>query len=164
MNHKDQLKRVNQLVEEIRTCMFTTESNHGGLRSRPMATAACDDDGTIWFFTDDDSAKIDELKNHQPVLLSYARPSDNSYVSITGNAMISHDQQKKEEIFSVISKAWFPEGPESKDLALLKFTPTKAEYWDSSDSSIIQLYRIGKALLTGNTYEAEEEEHAVVDY
>ena len=163
MKQTEHLNKIAEIVKDIRTCMFTTQSESGGLRARPMATAQYDETGEIWFFTDKDSAKIDELENQQPVMLSYAKPSDNTYLSITGVATTSNDLDKKKEIFSSISKAWFPEGPESKDLSLIRFKPTQAEYWDSSDSNIVQLYRIGKAVIAGEEYEAKPNEHSKVN-
>ena len=159
----EQIRKFLDLIVDTNYLMQKKNTESGGLRARPMATAQYDDTGEIWFFTDKDSAKIDELENQQPVMLSYAKPSDNTYLSITGVATTSNDLDKKKEIFSSISKAWFPEGPESKDLSLIRFKPTQAEYWDSSDSNIVQLYRIGKAVITGEEYEAKPNEHSKVN-
>jgi len=163
MSNQEKINKVAEIVKDIRTCMFTTESKQGDMISRPMSTIDFDEEGNIWFFTDINSDKVDELKEQKNVLLSYAKPSNNTFLSITGNATISDDQSKKEEKFGTISKAWFPEGPTSEKLALIKFTPDSAEYWDSPNSSLVQLFRIGKAIAMNTKYEGSNDENETVE-
>ncbi len=162
MGKMQDLEKIRQIVEEVRTCMFITQSDTDGLRARPMATASYDEHGNIWFMTDKNSEKIEELNNLQPVVLTYSNTSTNTYLSITGRAEVSDSLEKKKELFSIFAKIWFPDGPESDKLGLIKFVPIQAEYWDSPDSSIVQLYRMGKSLVTGSSYQAKNDEHGEV--
>jgi hypothetical protein len=46
-------------------------------------------------------------------------------------------------------KAWFPDGLETRDIALLRIKVTKAEYWDFASSKLVQLVGFVKAVVTG---------------
>ena len=54
--------RVKELVEDIDFTMLTTADADGHLVSRPMSTREMDENGDIWFFTSDDTKKVDEVE------------------------------------------------------------------------------------------------------
>jgi hypothetical protein len=55
--------------------------------------------------------------------------------------------------------AWFPNGVDDPDLALLEVQVTKAEYWDSPSSPVVALVGFVKALATGKPYGEEFSDH-----
>ena len=67
----DALARVKEPVEDIDFTMLTTVDDEGNLVSRPMSTRQMDEAGDIWFFTSDDTDKVDEARAHRDVGLSY---------------------------------------------------------------------------------------------
>lgn len=77
------------------------------------------------------SAKIEEARQHRRVGLTYARSEDNSYVALTGTAEVVVDAKKAEELWDPSYRAWFPEGPNDPDLALIKVSVEMAEYWSA---------------------------------
>lgn len=160
-NNQENLKKLKELVDEVKIAMLcTSQKDH--LRSRPMSTAQFDDEGNIWFFTNEHSGKADELTENHQICLSYSFPSRNSYISISGDARIVSDWSKMKELYNPAIKAWFPKGLDDPDLALLKVTPHQAEYWDSSSSKMVILYQMAKAILTGQKY--QDGEHGRVEY
>jgi hypothetical protein len=46
-------------------------------------------------------------------------------------------------------KAWFPQGVDDPQIALIRVHPVKGEYWDSPNSTVLHLYGYAKAALTG---------------
>jgi len=155
----NKVEKVDAIISEIRTCMFCTIDDEGKMNARPMQTAKYDEHGNIWFFTDKNTAKVTDLENQNSIMLTYAKPSSNTYLSIAGKAVLNDDMDNKKALFNNFTKAWFPNGPESEDLILLKFMPDAAEFWDSSDSKLVQLFKIGKAVVKGEKYETNEEDH-----
>jgi general stress protein 26 len=145
----DSVAKLNKLIKGIRIAMLTTSESDGTLRSRPMATQQHDFDGELWFFTGKASHKVVEIGADMHVNLSYADPSDNRYVSISGAGRIVIDPQKAKELWNPMLKAWFPKGLEDPDLALLKVAPTQAEYWDSPSSGVVHAIGFMKAIFTG---------------
>ncbi|MBC3541672.1 pyridoxamine 5'-phosphate oxidase family protein [Rufibacter sediminis] len=136
-------------IKDIDTAMFSTAEPDGTIRSRPMRHMTVKDDGTIWFFTGYESGKSHEIKQDRHVNLSYAKPNDNLYVSVSGHAQVLRDQQKIDELWNPAMKAWFPEGKDDPNIGLIKVTIDQAEYWDSPNSAVVHLYGVVKAALTG---------------
>lgn len=150
----DKQDKLAELIKDIRVAMLSTVAEDGSIHSRPMATANTDHfDGTLWFFTDIDSAKVFEVRQDSHVNVSYSDPGTNTYVSVSGTAMLSRDRQKATELWSPAMKAWFPEGTSDPKLALLRVDVSRAEYWDQPSSKIVHLVGLAKATLTGQRYE-----------
>ena len=145
----ENLAKLIDKIKDVDFTMMTTVDDDGSLRSRPMSTQEVGKDGIIWFFTGYESAKSHEIKNDSHVNLSYAKPSDNLYVSVSGRASLSKDKAKIDELWSPALKAWFPEGKDDPNIGLIKVTIDKAEYWDSPNSAVVQLYGFVKAAITG---------------
>ena len=68
------------------------------------------------------------------------------------------DKAKIEELWQPQLKAWFPEGTETPDIALLKVTVERAEYWDGSQSIIAHAVSLVSSLVTGEPAEFGENE------
>ena len=142
------IEKIRKLTEDIDFCMLTT-IDAGHMRSRPMSTQQTEFDGDLWFFTDDNTHKIDEIAKDNRVCAAYAKPDSDTYVSISGRAEVVRDPAKMEELWSPVLKAWFPDGLEDPHLCLLKVTAEQAEYWDSPSGKLVQLFGFVKAIATG---------------
>lgn len=148
-DRNENIKKLGELIKDIKFAMLTTVEEDGRLRSRPMATQQSEFDGNLWFFTNANAPKVDEVQGHQKVNVSYAEPKDQKYVSISGTAELVRDRQKIEELWDPTYKAWFPKGLEDPDLALLKVSIDQAEYWDSPSSAVVRLVGFVKSVVTG---------------
>ncbi|WP_347160393.1 pyridoxamine 5'-phosphate oxidase family protein [Pontibacter chitinilyticus] len=148
-NTTQNLEKLIDKIKDIDIAMMSTIDDDGSIRSRPMQTQQTKADGYVWFFTGYESDKTHEMQNDAHVNLSYAKPGDNLYVSVSGKATLTKDQAKIDELWSPAMKAWFPEGKEDPNIGLIKVTIDKAEYWDSPSSTMVQLYGMAKAALTG---------------
>ncbi|MCE6992682.1 pyridoxamine 5'-phosphate oxidase family protein [Dyadobacter sp. CY323] len=149
---KDATKKLKSLAEDIRFCMYTTYEN-GRIESRPMTTLEIDADGNVWFFTNRNTEIGGKTDQGEAVTLIYSDPKNNTYLSVSGNAAIVESEQKKEELWNPMSKAWFPEGKEDPNLVVLKVTTEEAAYWDSTSSKMVVFFSMLKAVLTGTTPE-----------
>jgi general stress protein 26 len=49
----------------------------------------------------------------------------------------------------VFAKPWFPEGPDSPNLALLKFIPDAADYWDAPNSVMVRAFGAVASIVAG---------------
>ncbi len=142
------IKKLKELTEDIDFCMLTTIDS-GQLRSRPMSTQQTEFDGDLWFFTSDNTHKVEEIEKDNRVCVAYSKPDASTYISISGTASISKDPAKMEELWSPILKAWFPEGLEDPHLCLLKVSAEQAEYWESPSGTVVQMLGFVKAIATG---------------
>ena len=149
---QESIEKLKVLLEGIDFAMLTTAAG-GKFRSRPMSTQEMDENGDLWFFTSDDTHKVEEIEADDRVLVAYSSPDDNTYVSVFGRGSIHKDRDKIEELWNPVLKAWFPDGLDDPHLCLLKVSVEEAEYWDSPNSKLVQIAGFVKALVTGQETE-----------
>lgn len=145
---EESVEKLNGLIKDVEIAMLTTFDD-GVLRSRPMQTQEADFDGDLWFFTNTNTHKTDEIEKDNRVNVSYASPTKNTYVSVSGTASLVSDREKIEELWNPILTAWFPKGLDDPTLILLKVSVEQAEYWDAASSTIVKVAGLVKALVTG---------------
>lgn len=144
------LQKLRELVKDIDFCMLTTIDENGDPHSRPMSSNGdIDPDGDLWFFTNLSSHKVTEIENSPKVNLSFADPENMRYVSITGVAQLVRDRQKIEELWRPEFKIWFPKGKGDPEIALLRVSLQKGEYWDNPSSTIGFALSFVSSLVTG---------------
>lgn len=143
------IKKLKQLAEDARICMFTTFANTLPLPSRPMALQTVDDDGTMHFFSAASSEKNHELASNPHAQLIFANVGNNEFLNIYGKAVISRDRAKIKELWTDWAKAWFQGGAEDPDLTLISVTPQSCDYWDTKHNKVIALLKIATSIVTG---------------
>lgn len=150
MENENNIKELKEKIESVRICMLTTLDAEGKFSSRPMGTAQVEEDGSIWFFTNEYSLKSKEISKDNEVSLGYSDPSNNTYLYVNGRAALVDDQERKKAYFSPPVKVWFPDGVDDPNLILIKVTPAFAEFWDSSSSKMVVAFNMLKAIITGD--------------
>lgn len=144
------LQKLREMVKDIDFCMLTTIDEDGALHSRPMSVnGEIDPNGDLWFFTSVSSQKVSEVARSPKVNASFADPENQRYVSVTGVAQVVRDRTKIDQLWKPQFKIWFPEGKDDPDIALLRITLEKAEYWDSPSSTISYALSFVSSLVTG---------------
>lgn len=151
--NKPQLQKIQDDILAIKVGMLVTKSIVGeNLYARPMQTQEMDADGCLWFFSSKHTDKDHEIKHGAEVNIAYADSNQSSYVSVSGKAHIVEDRDKMEELWSPIMKAWYPDGVDTPGITLLKVEIDSAAYWDSTANKMVELFKIAKAIATGDTY------------
>ena len=103
------IDRVWKLIEAIPIAMVVTHGGDGrNLRARPMAVRSARDEGVIYFLTDADAPKAEEIRRDQTVCLALADNKKQKYVSITGHAEMLDDRERIKKYWSVYDKAFWP--------------------------------------------------------
>jgi general stress protein 26 len=123
------VKLLGEKIKGIHVAMLTTVEPDGTLRSRPMVTQDTEFDGDLWFFTQASAPKVEEVQQHQQVNVSYEKPSEDLFISVSGTAQLVRDRNEIRKQWRPHYKTWFPKGEDDPDLALLKVAVTRAEYW-----------------------------------
>lgn len=149
LEQNEALKKFRKLAEDIRVCMFITNNNDEHEHTRPMHTIEAEENGTLWFYTDIRSIKVEEVETDREVHLTYAHPGKESYMDVRGTATVVTDKQQIKDKWSAFVKAWFPNGVDDPNLSLLKVTPNQCYYWDSETGKMVQFVKIAVAALTG---------------
>jgi general stress protein 26 len=143
------IRSVAEMIKEINVAMLTTAMPDGVLRSRPMISAEPEFHGELWFFTEFDTKKVQEIKDNPQVNASFALPQEDIYVSISGTAELVRDQRKAEILWKDQYQAWLPNDVDPSQLGFLKVAVDRAEYWDASTSRMEQISSFTKAVFGG---------------
>jgi general stress protein 26 len=142
-------EKVWEMIKDIKVAMMVTMDSEGHHFARPMVAQQPDAHHDLWFFTSLDSPKVQEIISNPEVLLSYADPASNAYVSISGDAAVVTDRAKIDELWSESFKAWWPNGKTDPNVTLICVSPRSAEYWDGPSSTVVQAFGYLKARITG---------------
>jgi general stress protein 26 len=150
------LEDLYDLIEGIEIAMFTTRRPDGHLVSRPMATQTQAEGADLWFVTDIESNKLDELDFDPNVNLSYYRDRTREWVSVSGTATVSRDRQAIRELYQPDWKAWFGDeggerdgGPNDPRLALIQVEVNSVTYLKVDKPKPLVLFEVAKGMVTG---------------
>jgi general stress protein 26 len=145
------------LIEKLETAMFTTRRADGQLVSRPMATQKRVNGADLWFVTDIESHKLDELESDPHVNVAYYDNKSREWVSVSGLARMSRDQAKIRELYSKDWKAWFgDEGgqrngePGDPRFALIFVDAYSVTYMKNDKPRPVILFEVAKGIATGS--------------
>lgn len=148
---KENVELVAKLMKDIDIAMFTTVGQGGYLVSRPLSTQDVTFDGErVWFFTEADSPKVAEIKRNRKVNLAYASDKKNTYISVTGDAMLNRDPSRIDQFWNDALKAFFPKGKNDPNVALIEVALHTAEYWDGPGTFVGKAIGFVLARVTGN--------------
>jgi len=155
---KDQeaIKKLKELVDEVSICMFTTLDDEANLSSRPMLTSSIDEEGNLWFFTNEFSEKISDLSKDNMVHLIYSHPVKNIYVDVKGVCSVIIDKTKMKELWDSKLETWFPGGLDDTKLCLVKVSTETAFFWNHSSSKMGLLFHMIRSITKGDKYKENE--------
>jgi general stress protein 26 len=159
MDTPDGIAAVREIIQDVEICMLTTVDDDGHLVGRPMAVQKTEFDGDLWFVSDGGGRKVDQIRHGDAVGVTFS--SRSAWLSVAGRAELVQDTAKAEQLWNKGLDAWFPQGPTTPGLTLVKVRAESAEYWDSPGGAVSTLISYAKAKTTGRAYSGGE--HEVVD-
>lgn len=159
MAQDDGTRKVAEIIKDIRICMLTTHDDDGHLVSRPMAVQETEFDGDLWFVTDGSAHKVDQIRHGAEVNVAFS--SRDTWLSVAGEAELVRDATKAQELWNPALEAWFPDGPTTPGLTLVKIHADTAEYWDTPGAGVQTLLSYVRSKTTGQRSTSGENE--VVD-
>jgi general stress protein 26 len=151
LTHQEAIEKFREIVKHESTCLFTTQLTQVPLMTRPMSVKKVCDQGNFWFLSASDSDKNREISRDPRVQLFISNTSNYEFLSLYGQATISRDREKIEELWSDIAKAWFPEGKDDPSVTVIKVAPEQGFYWDTKDGKLVSMVKILASAVTGKT-------------
>lgn len=144
------LTKVRQLLKHFRSTMMITNA-YAQLHSRPMGIQgeASQFQGTLWFFTDRNCRKVEEIKSNGAVSLIFQSDSDSAYMHLFGDAEMDDDRDRMSQLYTPILKTWFPGGIDDPNMTLIRFEAERGDFWDSPGGMLQVLAAFTKAVVTG---------------
>lgn len=151
LTHLEAIKKIKELSESAKFCMFCTELETLPINSRPMGLQETDDEGNLWFISSDDSNKNFEIKEDRRVQLFFMNNSDYQYLSVFGKASVYKDKTTIEDKWSPMANAWFEDGKDDPKVSIIRVEPTETYYWDTKVGKLVSLFSFVAAAVTGKT-------------
>ena len=141
------IDRIWRLIDEIPVAMVVTHEGQGRhMRARPMAAPARAE-GVIYFLTDVDAPKAEEIRRNELICLALADNRSQKYVSITGHAELIDDRNRIREVWSIYDKAFWPDKDDPR-IRVLRVTPESAEFWEGA-GTVVTAVKLVAAMASG---------------
>ena len=135
-----EVAKVATLMADLDLCMLTTVARDGTLHSRPMSNnGEVEFDGSLWFFTDDATRKVQEIEQNPRVSVSFAAPDRGLWLALEGRAEIVRDDDLKEKLWLTELERWFAHGPDDDAVVLIRVRAERAEHWGSAGDGVVEL-------------------------
>jgi general stress protein 26 len=144
--HTPEMVPIAERLASNAVAMLTTLDAQGLMTSRPMTALKMDHDGAVWFFVDSRSPKLRFLDS---INLTFVDHDETLYVSLTGHGEVVPDRLAIEALWTMFARPWFPQGPSAPYLALLKFVPSCAEYWDAPHGAMVRTLALAASVVAG---------------
>lgn len=161
MNSHETLERLDDMVDGERLVMLTRWTDDGLLHSKPMTVLQHDAGGSFWFFVKSQPGRSDDEVQYRHVNLAFSNADRGRHVSLAGQGRIVRDRALIQSMWSAAAKPWFPDGPESPDLALLEVIPTHAEFWDGPSNRVSRALAMAASIAAGKPIGLGE--HGAID-
>ncbi|SDM46510.1 General stress protein 26 [Oryzisolibacter propanilivorax] len=139
MQRSQEFKNVAQAMGKIDFCMMQTVGEQG-VRTRPMSNnGEVEYDGDNWFFTSADTVKVREIQQDARVQLVFVDSQAVNFIAVWGRGEVVEDAGLKKKLWREELKEWFPEGPEDKDVLLIKVSATRIQSWGQMGEHVLHL-------------------------
>lgn len=151
------LDELYELIDGIDIAMFTTRRADGHLVSRPMQTQEHTTGVDLWFMTNIEAHKLDDLMTDPHVNVAYYDSSSREWVSVAGLASVSTDRELVRELYKPDWKAWLGDEGGNRDgsandprIALILVDAESVTYMKVTKPRPVVLFEVAKAMVTGD--------------
>lgn len=153
----DPKKLKQDLWEKMADSPFVMVGPADGHAHHEPLTAQLDEDqvDTLFFFI----GKTNRLADGGRVMAQYVSKGHDFFACLDGTARIDNDQAQIDKLWNKQAEAWFPEGRNDPNLALLRVDIDSAELWETD----LSLSGRVKMLFGGTIKAGEEGSHAKVE-
>ncbi|MBS1779384.1 MAG: pyridoxamine 5'-phosphate oxidase family protein [Bacteroidetes bacterium] len=151
LQQQEAVNKIRELVKNNAICLFCTKLEKQPFETRPMSVQDVDDEGNLWFLSDKNSNKNQEIKQDDSVQLLFANNGNSEYMSIYGSADVFYDRSKVEELWNPIAKAWFTEGKDDPRISVIRVRAKQGYYWDTQNGKMVDFLKMLAGAVTGKT-------------
>ncbi len=151
------LDELYELIDDMKVCLMTTARPDGHLVTRPMEVRERASGADLWFVTNVESEKLDELAHNPHVNLGFYNDKSREWVSVSGTAKLTQDRELVRELYTPDLKAWFPEesetrdgGPDDPRIALVLVEAHTVIFSKQNRPRPVVLFEIARAMVTGS--------------
>ena len=122
--------------------------------TRPMTAQMRGSEGPIWFFTTRENSLAQNLRADSRAIGTFAAKDHDLFASVHGRLSLDNNPDVIDELWNSSVEAWFEQGRDDPDLALLRFDPDRAEIWENEGGLFA-----GLKMLFGHDPRKDAEKH-----
>ena len=146
-----------KLIDGIETAMVTTRRSDGSLVSRAMQTQRRTTGTDLWFMTNIESEKFEDIARDPHVNVSYYKDRTREWVSVSGRAILSRDRDLIDGLYQPDWKIWLSDekdgkrdgGPHDPRIGLILVEADTVHYSKKDRPTPMILFAMAKSLVTG---------------
>jgi general stress protein 26 len=146
-----------KLIDGIETAMVTTRRADGHLVARPMQTQRRTTGTDLWFMTNAESEKFEELARDPHVNVAYYKNRTREWVSVSGRAILTRDRDLIDSLYQPDWKIWLgDEGdgrrngePHDPRIGLILVEAQHVVYMKKDRPMPVVLFNMMRARVTG---------------
>ena len=150
LSQTEAIKKIKELSESAKICMFCTELDSLPITTRPMALRETDAEGNMWFLSNEMSNKNFEISEDNRVQLFFMNNGSSEYLSVYGKAFVYNDKSTIEEQWTPIANAWFEEGKDDPKVTVIRVSPAESYYWDTKAGKLVSLLSFAASAISGS--------------
>lgn len=139
---KKSMKEVAKIMADMDICMLTTIKGRDITTSRPMSNNGdVRYDGKSYFFTDDKSKMVKDIKKNKHVSLSFAgrKRSKPLMISVVGDAKLVNDRSLMKEHWTKDLNIWFKDGIETPGIVMIQVHAKRIKYWHGNKEGEVKV-------------------------
>ena len=144
------------LIDGIEIAQFTTRRADGHLVSRPMAVQRRAAGTDLWFMTNGESHKLEELAGDPHVNCAFYKDRTREWVSVSGTAVLSRDKTLIHDLYQRDWKMWLGDeggerdgGPDDPRITLVLIEAHSVIYSKQNRPTPVVLFELARGLVTG---------------
>jgi len=144
------------LIDGIETAMLTTRRTDGHLVSRPMQTQRRTAGVDLWFMSNADTHKFDELAYDPHVNVAFYKDRTREWVSVSGTAILSRDSNLVHGLYKPDWRSWLGDeggkrdgGPDDPRIVLILVEAHSVTYSKQDRPLPFVLFEVAKGMITG---------------
>ena len=142
------ITEIAEAMRDIDFCMLATMAVDGSIASRPMSNNEnVEFDGDSWFFSTEDTTMVSDIKADPRVGVSYVGKggikglmgAPGKFIHAEGTAQLVRDRSLFQQYWDKGMERYWPEGPDTPGLLLIKVSAKRVHYWDGEDEGEVIL-------------------------
>jgi len=144
MARKD-MAEIAETLKDIDFVMLNTHTEGGKIAGRPMSNNRdVEYDGDSWFFLEEESRTFADVSRDPKVTVTaqtnkglLGKPP--TFLAIEGDAQIVRDRAALAAHWTKDLDRWWPNGPQTPGVALIKVRAQRIHYWDGEEEGEIRV-------------------------
>lgn len=124
-------KKFWKALKSDRTAMLSLDGVAG---AQPMTVLTDAERSPLWIFTSKETDLVKALSPGQPASLAFSSKGHDVFASLLGRICLNNDRTVIDRLWNPFVAAWYKDGKDDPELALLQFDVEDAKVWVDASS------------------------------